>query len=100
MSERRFPVILPWFSLRTGRVPSEERETWPRSVPWSFVEVFREQAERNHGQTLERLAERGGLAPDEMWHAAHGHRLLQVKVDVHEAGQWLIEEMRRIGDIQ
>ena len=39
----------------------------PRFVPWSLLEPHREQADTNHGQTLERLAERGGLDPCEMW---------------------------------
>lgn len=63
----------------------------PRSVPWSFVEKFRAQAEDNHDQTLERLAERGGLAPEELWLAAHGHRLFRVKVDEQAAIDWLYE---------
>lgn len=66
-----------------------ERKSMPRSVPWSFVETFRAQAEANHGQTLERLAQRGGLAPEEMWLAAHGHRLFRVKVDEQVAIDWL-----------
>lgn len=45
------------------------------SVPWSLVERWRKQIERNHSQTLERLAERGGLSPLEFWFAAHGRRL-------------------------
>lgn len=40
------------------------RKSW---VPWSFVEQFRAQAMANHGQTLERLAERGGLSYTEMY---------------------------------
>lgn len=31
------------------------------SIPWEAIEPHREQAKRNHCQTLERLAERGGL---------------------------------------
>lgn len=31
-------------------------------IPWSTIESHRVQAEKNHYQTLERLAERGGLA--------------------------------------
>lgn len=49
----------------------------PRLVPWEFVAEHHEQCQKNHDQTLERLAERGGLAPSEMvavvedrpWHA-------------------------------
>jgi len=34
----------------------------PSSVPWEIVEPHRKRAEKNHYQTLERLAERGGLS--------------------------------------
>lgn len=80
------------FRVITGqsRVPRAERETWPREVPWTLVEPWRQQIESNHGQTLERLNERGGLAPDEMWLAAHGHGLFKVKIDEREAAAWLV----------
>ena len=45
------------------------------SVPWDFLEPHREQIERNHSQTLERLAERGGLALEEMYYGIRGERL-------------------------
>lgn len=38
-------------------------EAW---VPWALLEAHRRQAMKNHGQTLERLKERGGLSPSEM----------------------------------
>lgn len=38
----------------------------PREVPWSLVAPHEAQAKRNHDQTLQRLAERGGLDPKEM----------------------------------
>lgn len=47
----------------------------PRSVPWDLVEPGRDQAMRNHDQTLERLAERGGLAPCELRCALEGKKL-------------------------
>ena len=34
-------------------------------IPWELIEPHRQQAMENHGQTLERLAERGGLSFDE-----------------------------------
>jgi hypothetical protein len=37
-----------------------------KSVPMEFLEPHRQQAERNHYQTLERLNERGGLTAREM----------------------------------
>jgi hypothetical protein len=52
--ERTFPVLGP-------RWPDA-----PREVPWDFIEPHRRQALKNHDQTLERLAERGGLDPTEM----------------------------------
>jgi hypothetical protein len=36
------------------------------SIPWSMIEPYDTQAQINHGgQTLERLAQRGGLGPTE-----------------------------------
>lgn len=35
------------------------------SIPWSLIEPHEAQAKRNHDQTLQRLAERGGLSPCE-----------------------------------
>jgi hypothetical protein len=37
-----------------------------KSVPWSFVAQHEVQARRNHHQSIERLAQRGGLCPAEM----------------------------------
>jgi hypothetical protein len=34
-------------------------------IPWALIEPHRAQAQRNHGQSLERLAERGGLGAEE-----------------------------------
>jgi hypothetical protein len=35
-------------------------------VPWAFIGECAAECERNHSQTPERLAERGGLGPEEM----------------------------------
>ena len=84
---RRFPVL-----NQQSRRP-RERKAMPRSVPWTFVETFRAQAEANHGQTLEQLASRGGLAPEEMWAASHAYGLnvlLNITPEkVQEAIDWL-----------
>lgn len=42
------------------------------SVAWSVAESARDQAERNHGQTLEQLAARGGMTAVEMLAALKG----------------------------
>jgi hypothetical protein len=84
---KRFPV------LNQQSCRPRDRKTMPRSVPWEFVERFRTQAKENHDQSLETLAARGGLAPEEMWLAAHGHRPFSVKVDEQEAIDWLYREV-------
>lgn len=38
-----------------------KRDLGIRSLPFDFVSLYRKRIETNHGQTLERLAERGGL---------------------------------------
>jgi hypothetical protein len=81
---KTFPV------LNQQHCRPSEMKVMPRHVPWSFVETFRQQAEQNHGQTLEGLAECGGLAPEEMWLAAHGHGLFRVKIDEQVAIDWLV----------
>lgn len=89
---RRFPIIRG--QSRLGRAICD---TWPRTVPWSFVERFRAQAELNHDQTLERLAERGGLAPDELWCAANSKALFPMP-DEKACGDWLVAEMKKLGE--
>ena len=54
--ERVFPI------LASGRITG-----LPTFVPWWFVEQHREQAMDNHSQTLERLADRGGLGWVELY---------------------------------
>lgn len=61
MSARRFRVH-----------PESQREAQraglacPAVVPWSLLAPHEAQAQHNHGQTLERLNERGGLGVEEM----------------------------------
>jgi hypothetical protein len=56
MAIRMFPVF------KQGNVKGA-----PTSVPWSVIEPHRAQALANHYQSLERLADRGGLSLREMW---------------------------------
>jgi len=94
---RRFPVL-----RGQSNVATEIWQAWPRSVPWAWVERFRARAQGNHDQTLERLAKRGGLCPTELWIAAHDLRLFQKVIAVPselECGEWLIAEMRRLGEV-
>ena len=60
---RRFPILLPTAAqLRRG--PGQK--DIPDSVPWELVAPFEARARANHDQTLERLAQRGGLSPAEL----------------------------------
>lgn len=57
-----FPILL---TLRERR--HSAALDCPPSVPWRLVEPHEDQALKNHnGQSLARLAERGGLGPDEL----------------------------------
>jgi hypothetical protein len=40
---------------------------YPSEFPWKLIEAHNAQAQSNHSQTLERLAQRGGLSPLEIW---------------------------------
>lgn len=55
----KFPVLI-LLSRET------EHLSCPRDVPWSLLAPHEVWALRNHGQNLKTLADRGGLAPDEM----------------------------------
>lgn len=74
--ERTFPVLLNW------RIRSKSK---PRSVPWALLEPHRRQANRNHYQTLERLAERGGLSWSEMCAMIEDREWAQMPDDEAEA---------------
>jgi len=87
---RRFPIIRSCYNDR--EFARELSNKCPASVPWSFVEDHEEQAQTNHYQTLERLAERGGLSPTELYYVAHdqvwpygGQRITE-----RAAMEWLI----------
>lgn len=66
-SDRGFPILLGVAGSCRDKV----------FVPWAMVEAHAKQADCNHGQTVQRLAERGGLAPcelvavleDRRWHS-------------------------------
>jgi len=52
MTKRQFPVLY--------------EKTGPQSIDWEIIAPHAKQAMRNHDQTLEQLAERGGLCASEM----------------------------------
>ena len=46
----------------------------PKTIPFALLEPFRENTERRHGQTLEKLNSRGGLSPGEIHMAVNDIR--------------------------
>lgn len=60
MPPSTFPILRDWQDRKRPGGPRR------RSVPWALVAPHSAQAWRNHDQTLERLAERGGLDPAEL----------------------------------
>ena len=53
---RMFPIMLVNY-----RLAGKNRDC----IPWELIEKHEKQAVINHGQSLERLAERGGLSYEE-----------------------------------
>jgi hypothetical protein len=79
----RFPVL--WQGDR-GYIAKLKALDCPRSVPWELVAPHEAQAKRNHDQTLKRLAQCGGLAPEELAAVLDGRGLSYVtEVSVEDA---------------
>ncbi|BDI33413.1 hypothetical protein CCAX7_54640 [Capsulimonas corticalis] len=51
-----------------------EHPDWPQWFPYKLAEPHQRQAMVNHGQTLRRLAERGGLGHRELYHILRDER--------------------------
>lgn len=71
-------------------------------IPWSMIKPFENNALNNHGQSLERLAQRGGLAPSEAIAIIKGFSLRQVVCNsktkhehVAELAQMYIDELNK-----
>lgn len=58
------------------------------SIPWATVEPFEDQAQKNHGQSLSQLAERGGLAPQELWCIINGKTWRECTLTHSQALEW------------
>jgi hypothetical protein len=67
-----FPVL--WQGPR-AELAEYVRLGCPKRIPWERIAPHEAQALHNHDQTLERLAERGGLSPFEIMCAVEGHDL-------------------------
>lgn len=61
------PLLFPVLKPKWGMGKSAADGDAPDYVPWEFVKPHERRAQSNHGgQTLRRLAERGGLSADEL----------------------------------
>lgn len=58
----------------------------PHTVPWEWIAQFERQAVANHGQTLQRMAERGGMGWCEILAIATGQNLRGAFKLCHELG--------------
>ncbi len=68
----------PYPFLETSRSSMAWQPRWPTSVPWGLMWPHKAQAQNNHGQSLLRLAERGGLDPVEMLLVIEGRALSEM----------------------
>lgn len=62
-------------------------------IPWDFIAPHERQAMTNHGQTLERLAQRGGLGASEAIDIVEGRKWNSAK-DCIENEHYLINLVR------
>lgn len=92
-AERAFPVL---FADRDWkRYPN-----CPRSVPWRLLATHDAQARRNHSQSLETLARRGGLDPREMRAVAEDREYdwgADRETSMNAAVAWLVELVQAEG---
>ena len=76
-------------------MPTSDERRFPimggPSVPWRMIEPYAAQAKANHDQTLERLAQRGGLDPCELYCIVHGTAWWKVRssLTLEQARAWL-----------
>lgn len=54
--------------MRRYPIHPDDRKSVGFEVPWDLVAAHRKQAMVNHSQTIERLAERGGLSVIELYY--------------------------------
>lgn len=70
------------------------------SIPWSVMAPHEGQCRRNHGQSLERLAERGGLGCSEAWLIVNDKKLGFAKDDhARWKAKW-IEYAEKVNGLQ
>ena len=89
---KRFPILLPY---RRDELEPLMSAGCPRSVPWSLVAPHEAQARDNHDQSLQRLAERGGLSVNELVSVLENRRYAYDRTDL-DALPLLLERLERL----
>lgn len=86
MTPRFFPIQRCWGRRDDGTMGYIENA---RRIPWDMIEPHEKQAMQNHGgQTLERLAQRGGLCAcealsvlgDRSWKKYEDHKIADIEL--------------------
>lgn len=84
---KRFPILQhddEWYIAYRTRVP------YPKSIAWAVVAPHEKQAVLNHRQSLQGLANRGGLSPMELYLVMHDLDLREYRHHTtSEALAWL-----------
>ena len=93
--EAQFPV------LYTGMTSLWElHPEWPRSVPWAMMEAVESNCKRNHSQSVDRLARRGGLSYKEILWAVMGCNWSEVScMTTEEAAKTVMQLVARYKQI-
>lgn len=61
-------------------------------IPWTLLEMHEPQVVKNHQQTLEQLAARGGLDSFEIYCAVHGHSHLGMMRNAgYDFRKWVVD---------
>lgn len=84
--------------MKDGDIPCRVQ-----GVPMIYAIQFEERAEKNHGQSISRLNQRGGLTPLEFYLAAHNLDLsyfYQGKITKAAATKWLEDEFSLLKDLE
>jgi len=68
-----------------------------KALPWAFMRPHEAQAQQNHGQTLNRLANRGGLGIEEAYHILRDEQYVH---GVHNKGRVRLALMRQLSKFQ
>ena len=86
----QFPILSPWH-WKKALEDLDLAEQCPVWVPWNLVAPHETQAKKNHDQSLEELAGRGGLSPDELWCVVRDQRWWPIRMD--HAVRWVISQL-------